>query len=707
MSKIKDKLYHFFVRRNVCIQREYEPFIDENKKKYGKCRLKRLWLLFKLNMHYRIFRKKTPMLKETVDRMVKNASVKPAVNTKPISMPAIRLPYLEGSESEGLKRRHQIYLARELMEYDIVSFDVFDTLIFRPFRDPKTLFIILGEELNIYNFYKIRCEAEKEARDENMIVNGNREVTLEEIYKKVSLRTGLDIQKGMKAEIELELKYCFANPYMKSVYKLLKEYGKKMIVCSDMYLGEDVITQILKKNGYCEFDEVFVSSEYHCSKSSGGLYQTILHKYPDKKIIHIGDNHASDYLKAMSLGIKSIYYKNVNEMGAPYRAEGMSALTSSLYDGIINTTLHNGFDIYDAKYEYGFIYGGLYVLGYVNYIHQMAKKNGVDKILFLARDGSIYSKVYEMFDDKIPYEYFHWSRIIGMRTTIDNEIYEFVQRFVYHKSGAVYKVTVGELLESLELYNLKSLLKTYKIKENELVCHENKQVLGRLFIENKALILKEYDKQIQLTYERIKMAVGKAKKIAIVDVGWAGSGPLGIKSIIQDKLKLNCQVECYLAASHHHIPELPTAFLMNENIYAYLFSQEYNRINYDSHSRTNNGLNNCFFEMFTQDTTPSFFGYDETGMHFDTPEVENYETIRLIHKGILDFAKIYLKHFGDKLYLLNISGYDAYLPFRMIKKNLKFIKTVFNDFCMSRGVLSDAKRQHIETLLDLIIQAKM
>ena len=94
-------------------------------------------------------------------------------------------------------------------------------------------------------------------------------------------------------------------------------------------------------------------------------------------------------------------------------------------------------------------------------------------------------------------------------------------------------------------------------------------------------------------------------------------------------------------------------------------------------------------------------------MSFDTPEVENYETIKLIHAGIVDFSKKYLKFFGDKPYLLNISGYDAYLPFRMIKKDLRFIKNQFANLCMSRNILSDTENQKIESLSDLIKQVRM
>ena len=51
-------------------------------------------------------------------------------------------------------------LARRLMEYDVISFDVFDTLLFRPFSRPEDLFYIVGQKLDYLDFRRIRMEAE-------------------------------------------------------------------------------------------------------------------------------------------------------------------------------------------------------------------------------------------------------------------------------------------------------------------------------------------------------------------------------------------------------------------------------------------------------------------------------------------------------------------------------------------------------------------
>ena len=53
-------------------------------------------------------------------------------------------PYLGGPESTLLRRADPYFLAKSLMEYDVISFDIFDTLILRPFQSPSDLFFFAG-----------------------------------------------------------------------------------------------------------------------------------------------------------------------------------------------------------------------------------------------------------------------------------------------------------------------------------------------------------------------------------------------------------------------------------------------------------------------------------------------------------------------------------------------------------------------------------
>ena len=91
-------------------------------------------------------------------------------------------------------------LCLELAQFDIISFDIFDTLVLRAFPDPKVIFDLWGCQFGLQYGRKMRAEAEKECRKQN----GDMEVTLDEIYERVSKASGIDKGIGMQAEIDLE-----------------------------------------------------------------------------------------------------------------------------------------------------------------------------------------------------------------------------------------------------------------------------------------------------------------------------------------------------------------------------------------------------------------------------------------------------------------------------------------------------------------------
>ena len=66
----------------------------------------------------------------------------------------------------------------KLSQYETISFDIFDTLIFRPFAEPGDLFYFVGEKLGYMNFRRIRMETEGEARWQKYKEEESFEVTL-------------------------------------------------------------------------------------------------------------------------------------------------------------------------------------------------------------------------------------------------------------------------------------------------------------------------------------------------------------------------------------------------------------------------------------------------------------------------------------------------------------------------------------------------
>jgi HAD superfamily hydrolase (TIGR01549 family) len=100
---------------------------------------------------------------------------------------------------------------------------------------------------------------------------------------------------------------CIPNGKAVEKYNELKEKGKKIILCSDMYLPIDTMKKILDKCGINGYDNLFVSSDIGKSKKSGELFDYILKKYeiPSDKLIHIGDNPYIDYCVPRLKGINA------------------------------------------------------------------------------------------------------------------------------------------------------------------------------------------------------------------------------------------------------------------------------------------------------------------------------------------------------------------------------------------------------------------
>ena len=704
---LKSKLTHILIHKNQRIAREFQHY--SNKLRQAKANKfnaknvqsrasansvslslfdqgKRVFVLGLLNLHYRIFRRKKWFFK---DLRLKCAA---------------RKPYMNGSESEGYKRWDNFLLVKyKLLHYDVVSFDIFDTLILRPFQTPSDLFMVLGDKFNQINFKNIRYNAEQYVRSKMEASEGHREVTIHDIYKEVNRETGIDVEYGVQTEFQAEKDFCFANPYMLQVFKMLKSQGKKIVITSDMYIPHDMMVELLASCGYTGYDKLYVSCDYKTSKRQGVLYDELIKDNPNKKIIHVGDNFAVDIVSAQDKGIDAHYYVNCHEQGGKYRADGMSELVGSFYSGIVNTHLHNGTKTYTPYYEYGFTYGGLYITGFCNWIYKKAKEQGVEKILFLARDSDVYIKVFNKMFSDMPNEYVYWSRIANLKYTAEHNRHDFFTRMVVHKAHSVVSSKLEDVLKSAGLKEIISLLPKHNLTADDLLTAELIEPFKTFLVDNYDKIIKIYEKEAKVAENKFREIIGNHKKVAVVDVGWIGSGPMGIKWLVEEKWKLGCEVKCYMAGSMHRETTINIDKLLSGTIETYIFSRMYNRNLYDVQANTNKGTNNIYFELLTQACHPSFAGFSDNGEYkFDVPEIKNYAMTKEIQKGILDFADKYLDLSKNYTLLRNISGYDAYMPYRFAIRNVAFVANLFSNTSFSRNVGVNIKNQKQETVGDIL-----
>lgn len=298
----------------------------------------------------------------------------------------------------------------DIKDYNYISFDLFDTLIFRSFSDYKKVFEFVEYQYNLQNdiaishFLQKRLKAEKRARKK---VN-YKEINLDEIYNEISYGSS---QGNVLKELEKEIEINTSIPNYEVIELLDKLHanGKKIIIMTDMYLPKDTIQSILLKNGIY-FDYVFVSGEERKTKQQGDLFLHFLAMLGVDKseIIHIGDNSISDYSVPKGLGINAVLYKRDVET-FPYLIKSDNVLIDHY-----NSLICNGFSynekIYKKEYKIGFSVMGPVITSFCKWIHDIKEENDIDSLLFLAREGFAIQKVYEaLYPEEI--EYVQYARI--------------------------------------------------------------------------------------------------------------------------------------------------------------------------------------------------------------------------------------------------------------------------------------------------------
>jgi len=584
----------------------------------------------------------------------------------------------DSSESQEAYKRIQphVLLNIRLLYADVVTFDIFDTLLFRPFAKPADLFLLLGEKHNLPIFSKIRQEAEAKVRNLKQKDYDSREIYIEDIYKEIERLTGIPAQEGIQAELDLEYELIQPNPYMLRLFNMLKRYEDiQIILISNMYLHDYQIEKLLKKCGYEGYDKLYVSCDYNVSKHHGRLFELVKSQIgKDLKYVHIGDNKTMDVEGGQCAGFETEYYFCPNDRGEQYRATGLTELVGSAYKGIVNNYLLNGITNKSKWFEMGFIYGSLYIMGYMSFLHKHVMEKGIEKILFLARDGAIYKRVYEQLFPDIDTEYVYYSRMQNIFIVTANN-FEFLNyRLLQQLADRDIKKSFKEILEYLYLDELEPRLHLHGLQTFECLDGSNLEKFQNFIITHKEVVLSIFEKKKQWFEKYFDEVLGEKKKFAIVDVGWEGSAPATLSKIIEAK---GGQAEVFLAGDMFF--RYPSGNLFKTNVNGYVFSRS-NNSEYADDMKQNLKNHSCeIFEAFSQDTIPSFKNVDiskegNISFNFCYPDLKNNDKITEIHDGVMAFVREYQRIFKNMPAMFNVPSSDVYKVIKVLMNNPKVLQ---------------------------------
>ena len=423
---------------------------------------------------------------------------------------------------------------------DVVSFDIFDTLIKRNVKHPTDIFLLIEREYNnfsnrkITNFKEKRIAAEKNARTNSTL----EEVTLEEIYSYMDC-TKDEKKSLLELEVQMEKDICTKNNTIYDIYKKCLECGKKIIFTSDMYLPRKVIEDILIQNGYSKYDKLYLSSDKKLSKSSGNLFKKIIKDSDtqNKRILHIGDNPKGDFFVPRRCGIQAILI-NRNTKNTIFQSTNNKSLDYNILSTFINNSLDN-LNLSDYE-KFGYEIFGPILYSFTTWLHEKIIENKITKIYFLARDAKIIMEVYEeRFGDEIPIYYLNVSRKSVLKATIGN-IKSFDDLYFKTKSIISVTSTIDDLLKvlNLEKKHYTKEFKKYDLQRDKLIINlsqEDKNNLFRIICDD---VLKQYNEQNTFLRQYLKQN-DMYGKVALVDIGWLGTIQYYLKSVISSKTELN------------------------------------------------------------------------------------------------------------------------------------------------------------------------
>jgi len=446
---------------------------------------------------------------------------------------------------------------RKIARSSVVSFDVFDTLLERPFSKPHYLFLamqnkvrkILGDDT--VEFHKLRRLAEHRCRQDSEFD----EVTIEEIYETLNEIISIDIdEQKLKEIIELEISteksVCKLKESNYYLYEYAKSLGKRVIFVTDIYHDESFIEELLSNAGIGKHT-IFCSANLRKTKQEGSIFEHVIDTLSVKpgSILHIGDNRASDIVNAEKYGIvplfvdKSISFLQKNKIYSdtfnPYinRRVFPNSNIELSYSVALGLLANKGFqkphsDMFNGNsYELGYMGLGTLMFSFVKYLVDLIQDQGIKKVYFLSRDGKfIYDCVSSYLGDNKPddleFIYLKSSRKAYMLGSLNTR-----SKFINSLETPFEPTTVQNLL--LKRYNIEDvsfidseMLESCGLESLEQVVHPTHQLiyLKNLFHEIYSYVedgFVESNKSLINYFDEQGLYDDCAK--CVVDIGYSGS----------------------------------------------------------------------------------------------------------------------------------------------------------------------------------------
>ncbi|WP_371183110.1 rhamnan synthesis F family protein [Xanthomonas sacchari] len=343
-------------------------------------------------------------------------------------LPPDGTPALSTEGSRNWAQAFQMPLSTRLtlsaIDASIVSLDVFDTLVTRPFLSPTGargyLAHLVARKLGIADFAVLRERAEARAR-----TAAGRDVDLETIYAamaELAEAKDLPLRDMQQLELATEARLLRPRPALLAAAQELAANGRRLVAVSDMYLSSADLQRVLPDAARALPQAWYVSCETGWRKDDQAWERLpACEDVPERHWLHVGDNEQADiqrpqmhgYLTPVHVLRPSALLDVVPALRPLRPAAGReSAWQDQLWLGLLSRHLAQLADTQpsqfgerlrlDAPESLGYLVLGPLIADYVSWLARLALERGIGQILHLSREGYLLQKAFAQLQATCP-----------------------------------------------------------------------------------------------------------------------------------------------------------------------------------------------------------------------------------------------------------------------------------------------------------------
>ncbi|MCD7746070.1 MAG: glycosyltransferase [Lachnospiraceae bacterium] len=278
----------------------------------------------------------------------------------------------------------------------VISFDVFDTLLFRKVNEPETIFELTGKQFGIHGFRKLRLSCQKEADKRICARSQYQHAKIDEIYEVLAEHTelGVDWDEVKNYEIQMERDALTANREMLDIFQYARNAGKRVIAVCDTYLPTSFVMEVLEANGFAGIGGIYSFADERTAASVNELLLIAAKReeISSENMLHIGflekgGNEDGDYADfADRSGVKTFAYQSEADLSKIENAASSDidrGLYRILYDEERGFWHHLGVEV-----------GGPLYLALFRWFSEKVK-NTEQKIFFLSEGGYYLYRIFK------------------------------------------------------------------------------------------------------------------------------------------------------------------------------------------------------------------------------------------------------------------------------------------------------------------------